>query len=672
MKMTSKIVEDKHDIMYKPRRVFMGKNPCVVTKNRDVSDVTVVIGAHCRTHEQCRHARACAQNNCLISAFSVHVQRPPALRQETLPSPTPLRKHRSRLFAKALIRPFSALGPEIMEEVKQKENVPSTEGNANKATKSKCKSASGRLDRAARLTWKTEVECIPNLNTLCQQQCKLPLMSALELRDIAHWSSSISPSTPIEDSTASDLPTIYDATGKSDTQQLQNETKYGNVRCIKPGYQSTRHVVLKGGLCHQAEQKNVSKSKMIKSPVVQKEMVSLSIEDEMKKPQVKIITIRPQEITCVQNVSETHPVLYYSGQKHNILNTWPGLQRDFITNKNYLPSFPNQTGNPWTLRASSALQRNLDYAKSFLNNKQTASHKAAPTRNKKTTRLLSANEKIINIYFLSADGTKQMVELTKDSTAPTQRNLDPERPGKIPTQEGKPESKSISISQMKQGDVGPVITGVNPRNEINEETSLYTSNPFSASKSLYLSGTRAKTYSQVQRPNSVGEMRKWNYILISKPLTPLGCHLSSSPRNSADPVTEVSKDTGRPAVHFNMTGPLTTRPVLCESQEGRRCAFMPAEANSQQTDLGAQNITETQLHGKEIRQENECCEGEHLSSVRETPHMSPIAKDSQEGPKSPSIVTGEEVAIQLLSSVPTYSKVLPVISIPTAQTDVSE
>ncbi|XP_075040107.1 uncharacterized protein LOC142100001 [Mixophyes fleayi] len=414
------------------------------------------------------------------------------------------------------------------------------------------------------------------------------------------------------------------------------------------------------------DHKNSSREKMCNRDNLQNTTkVSLSIEDEMKKSDVKIITVKQKTVGArVERVNgETHPDSYRIHDKFIFFNTLSDLQRNLTTNSNFYSTCQGPAGNTRIgTGTSSILQNNMGCNKHTIKTNKSILQTATLKRNNADKGLLS--DKVV-IHFLSADGTKQKVDFAKHGNISKEEQIKSNR--KTYLQEAKPILQSLPTREMKDepGHVGPIINGMNPKEAVDINPSTR-SRSHQASRSFCPSSVRA-TSSRSLRLNSVGEMPKWSYISISKQLSSPDNELSILQSNNSDSITsDVTMDIVRPDLgtehDINCSVPLKTRPVVLENRKERR-GSVPAEVNALGT--GFEDQSTTGCSGEET--ETESGEILELGSVRSS---SPSVIELS-GMKSAKNDSNEE---QLKKASPTqvYVVTMPVISIPTAPIDTSE
>ncbi|KAE8609623.1 hypothetical protein XENTR_v10011861 [Xenopus tropicalis] len=548
----------------------------------------------------------------------------------------------------------------------QKENIQQAERNTKKIKKLEHKS------RNRRPTWKSEAECFPVLASSCQQENSLSVINNIGLKDIFQHHSCRSFRAAKEHSAApenSDL-LVQNKTQKHDkkrgdkAKQLNSEFK--NAR---------RHLIIKRNNILESEQDNIQNTQTITNSntltMKEKETVPLSLEDAMKKQNVKIITVgQRNEEKQVQNASETHPVIYNS-QGSTFRSKWPYLHTDFQGDRSYLSSYSNKEHNQCDLKdVHSVLRNSLDYTKKLLENKpnvlQSTTLKKRRKELKRAEELSLADIKL-NIIFLANDGSKTNFEFADDKPGLLQMiKQDIETYTEDSKVAMRPTLKTITTDVKENpNEVGPVINGVNPRKGVNKKPSSNVRlQP--ASKPLTAIGSKPGSFSLTQRPKSVGEMHKWSYIAISKPLTSPQSHPSSSPSNYAHCVAfseAMHKYTDRPDLggkmaHVSSLKSLTARPVMFESKKLRPFA-VPSDTYFKQPDSEMKRSAKILSVEMEIKKNESppLNNAEDFTNTKGAEHPSKDGGPTEKGPA------------EIFTSSTVYPNASPVISIPTAQTD---
>ncbi|XP_075688210.1 uncharacterized protein LOC142657045 isoform X2 [Rhinoderma darwinii] len=492
------------------------------------------------------------------------------------------------------------------------------ERQRKKVTKLRCVSANRRRP------WRSEVELIPNLDTLCHVEHTGPILSSLGAPFLVEQDSG----TTAEKS---------DMTPYGDDSRPEN-TSFG---------------------CGSAQ--NITEHTFPSRENTQKAItVSLCIEDEMKKSDNKIISVRQKTIRGpFQNVSETHPIIY-----NNHINNLSDFQRKLITRPIYFLSSKRPMSNPFPPPgAGPVLPNKMDYTKDFLRNRQLGLHNAMLKKSKTKQRSSSDNMKII-LHYLSADGSKQRVEMAKEGNVAKQKLVKNPANGKNMGQDG----KSIHISSPtyekdEEYGVGPVINGMNPMKVTDDDPSLH-GRSHHVSR-LYCPNSARSSSSPIPRPNSVREIHNWSYITISKPLSPLEGPLEPLQKKklSSTVSPELEKDMVMPTSGMRSMM-FTTKSVILENRNEKPGSF-PIEVNPLGTYLGWERSTEGS------QEESKMEGGATVKSTYERgqPRTTPELEFSE---MTGSENDSNEEKVQKWFSIPVHPNTSPVINIPTAPTDSSE
>ncbi|XP_073447588.1 uncharacterized protein [Aquarana catesbeiana] len=505
-------------------------------------------------------------------------------------------------YAQPVIQPFAASADRSL----QRGCVPTTERKSKKIEKTRCVSATRRRN------WQSEVDSVPKLGTLCLED-NLPILA---LQDVSF----VSPRSP-PPVVRPDMHFNVGSTGNTMERTCDSRQYNTNV-----------------------------------------DRVSLSIDDELIKSDVKVIT--PREKTRgahIETAVDTKPDTYQKENMCVFFSTLSDLKKHVPAKQIHFSSsqWPADSVRP-TTGTSLVTQNNTNYAKDLMNYRQTKSP-SSTLKNKTIKRSLSANAKL-NIQFLSADGTKQKAELLREEKEPTDRQFRYREVKKI-CQESKPCPRpDLAWEERAQlSQLGTVINGVNPKKTVDYDPGSH-SRPQQASKSSGSSSARPS----VPRPNSVVEMQRWSYITISKPLSPPGHQQGSSEVGSLFPVvaSHLVKDSPRSGRRReNSPNTLSTRPLVLEARKVRQSS-LPVEIHPQGVEIQTQQAEKTLSSSP--RQDNRTQQGDNFidspwsSPLLGKPEMkSPVHEFSSKQTKKSGISTAHHTTI-------------PVISIPTAQIDTSE
>ncbi|XP_069838018.1 uncharacterized protein C1orf141 homolog [Dendropsophus ebraccatus] len=497
------------------------------------------------------------------------------------------------------LRPFTASGYCVMQEYEREK------GGLKKLTRSRCVSA----DR--RRSWRSEVDSIPDLDTLCHMGRTGPVLSGL---------GAAFPGEMMQDSSRavekSEEPPCGDNTRPERTTLLPDTYEYSEAQ------RASEH----SHPCRNHPQKAAA--------------ISLCLEDEMMKPDAKIITVRQRKISRhVQNVSETHPVIYNSP-----ITRLSDFQRNLSTRPYYFTSSQRPMGKPCS-PGGPLLQNKMD----SLRSSQLGLQDIMIKKSKTDKMSLSENTTVI-LHYLSADGTKQRVEVAKDGNVAKQKQGNSPTNRKTFVQDG----KSILISQSKERSdeehgVGPVVNGINPMIAMDYVPSSH-GRSHQTQRLICPSSARTSS-SSIQRPNSVKEIHSWSYISISKALSPPDGPPEPLQNKTSSP--DLVKDVAMPTSGM---GPMifTTKSMILENRNGR--PGTPVDVNPTGTYLVPERSTEgPQEEGK--------MEGDGTVVSTNTTDMLEITSHKKES---------NEEQVQNKLPTPVHLSTIPVISIPTATTDNAE
>ncbi|XP_077306645.1 uncharacterized protein LOC143926616 isoform X2 [Lithobates pipiens] len=500
-------------------------------------------------------------------------------------------------YAQQVIQPFAATAGCSLRK----------ERKSKKIEKARCVSATRRWD------WQSEVDSVPKLDTLCLED-NLPILA---LQDVSF----VSPRSP-SPVVRPDMHFNVGSTGNTMELICDSSNRQYNT--------------------------NVDR-------------VSLSIDDELIKSDVRVIT--PREKTHgahIETATDTKPDTYQKDM-FVFFSTLSDFQKHVPAKQIHFSSsqWPADSVRP-TTGTSLVTQNKTKYAKDLMNYRQTKSP-SSTSKNKTIKRSLSANVKL-NIQFLSADGTKQKAELLREEKEPTDRQSRYREVKKI-WQESKPCPKpGLAWEERAQlSQLGTVINGVNPKKTVDYDPGSH-SRPQQASKSSGSSSARPF----MPRPNSLVEMQRWTYITISKPLSPPGDQQGSSEVGSLFPVvaSNLVKDSPRSGRRReNSPNTLSLRPLVLEARKVRQSS-LPVEIRPRGVEIQTQQAEKTLSSSP--RQDNTTQQGENIinspwsSPLLGKPEMkSPVHEFSSKQTKTSGISTAHHTTI-------------PIISIPTAQTDTSE
>ncbi|XP_040264759.1 uncharacterized protein LOC120979866 [Bufo bufo] len=523
---------------------------------------------------------------------------------ETPPSPRSSRYPNNTELGKTvrLLRPFTAPGHGIYQDDER-------EGReVKKGARPRCVSA----DR--RRSWRSEVESIMDLGTLCHMERTGPVLSSLGAPLVG------SPREEMQDSGTTGEKSGPERTSLSPDiigcSRAENFTDHSH-----PSRENTQKAAA----------------------------VSLCIEDEMKKSDIKIITVRQKTISGhVQTVSETHPIFY-----NTPINNLSDFQRNLMTR----PCYFSSSQRPMSQRFSPMgrlLQNKMDYVTDC---GQLGLQNGILQKSKANKPPSSDNIKVI-LHYLSTDGTKQRVEMGKDGD--TAKNKQVNSPGN--RKNFIQEAKSIHVPPTnEERGVGPIINGMNPVIAVEHGPSLHGRSRH-VSRSFCPSSARTSS-SSVPRSDSVREMQNWSYISISKPLSPpegapeLLQKTTLSTTASPDLVKDLSMATFRvKPVMF------TAKSVVLESRK-RRPVSSPVGVNPIEARLGG----ELSIEGShEVSKMDSGGTVESSSEIGQNPPVTePVGVSSCKNESN-------EEQVQKSLSISVHLSASPVISIPTGTIESAE
>ncbi|KAM5148130.1 uncharacterized protein ACMZJ9_011807 [Mantella aurantiaca] len=390
--------------------------------------------------------------------------------------------------------------------------------------------------------------------------------------------------------------------------------------------------------------------------------VSLSFDDELTRPDVKVITAREKTRGAhIQTLMDTKLGTYQREKTFVIVSTLSDLQKHVPAKQIYFSSsqWP-ANGMRSTMGTPLPSPNNTNYNMDLTHNRKIKSPSSA-FKSKPKKRSLSANVKF-NIQFLSADGTKHKAGLVREEETSTDRQI-PFRELKKTLPESKPRPKLVSAGEetTETGRVGTIINGVNPKKTADNDPGSH-SKPQQAAKPPGSSSGRPP----LPRPSSVAEIQRWRYLTISKPLSSPGHHQDSSAVGSLDPVMapHFVKDTprsGRGSQDSSET--LSARPVILETRRGRQSSI-PAEIHPQ--GMGTRNHQTKE----DLREDNGTVQAGNGSSPTKNVSWSLTVLQNLDM-ESPGRESNREQEKKSPAST-VHHVTIPVISIPTAQTDTSE
>ncbi|XP_069498046.1 uncharacterized protein C1orf141 homolog [Ambystoma mexicanum] len=611
---------------------------------------------------------------------------------------------RDILSYKPVIRPFSA--PQLLE-VKDSDPQEVVSG-VKRRLRIQPKSATYRTQCPRRPSWKTKVEDIPTLDDLCQREIKLPVGSCLDYTDFSHWSSSTT--IPVRNENVSlaggnpELHKMYIEIGKLIANQLQkghtSVSKHANAKLRET--ESRRFALVNDDIsdnkAKECLKRNVELSdKVSEDKKDKKEIVSLSIEDEMKKPNVKVFNIGPQgERASNTKSSETYPILY-KNQGHRFITYQPMSSGDYsgIGRSNFQPKLKNKSGKSgMNMRSNPILQNNLKWATKVSENNTKLVSTSAPVKREMSKRLWSAKHKI-NIHILAADGTSEVVHFRRDNHDSTHKSRHSFLENEMPVNKFSTTPMRLLRLMHESVGVGPVVNGRNPDAEIGHVSSSTTRSAITFSP--HASVGRPTTSSHSQKSSDVDQTVKWNYISITKPLKTPECETYTFTKNTsacnkepnlANALSDHKSTQFFPdsLEHTNLTG-VSAMKGLCigNSQKHNTLESIHSVVPCQQT-MPTENISgdkkmeNDQLLSEAVQEQ----EPLQISSIRKSSMIPTSMKDPVTEPdvshrdaepaETESLVnqTEDKIPLLTLEPEPVYCSALPIINIPTAQTEEPE
>ncbi|XP_032627854.1 uncharacterized protein C1orf141 homolog isoform X2 [Chelonoidis abingdonii] len=264
-----------------------------------------------------------------------------------LKSVTPRLAARKSHSGKPTARPFSAPDTLQAKACHQKENLHTLKDFISLKLNQKVKPASLRPKVHRRPKWNTEVENVLKLDVLCQQDSQAHLPSTVDHTDTSHWCPPKSASSQNEESFLTALMgdeivqySTYGEAGKFVAQQLDRDNKIRvcvNGHLPLDGLKERNEAPLKEDVFNLEEIERKNNFRLSKSASEEKKnLISLTIEDEMEKPNAKIINVgspKARSPRPVVKVSETYPIIYAEeGYMQNfILKKWLHLHGDKVS-----------------------------------------------------------------------------------------------------------------------------------------------------------------------------------------------------------------------------------------------------------------------------------------------------------------------------------------------------
>ncbi|KAM3915028.1 uncharacterized protein C1orf141 homolog [Leptodactylus fuscus] len=495
------------------------------------------------------------------------------------------------------LRPFTASGHCTSEDCEREKR------ELKKVTRPRCVSA----DR--RRSWRIEVAAIPDLDTLCHRGRCGPVLSSLGAPFI------VSPRDLVQDSSITEKSEIppYDDTRPEQTPLLP----------ITLGCSGAESTTDPSHPCRESTRKVCA--------------ASLCLEDEMRKSDIKIVTVKQKPISDhVQNVSETHPIIY----NHPITNL-SEFRRNLTTRSYYFSASQKPMGKPFSpTQAGPHPQNKMSHV---------AGYRQLGLQKSKTNKVSSSDNIKVILHYLSADGATQRVEMAKDGK---QKQVSPGNKKNVVD-----DSKTIHISPTtekkdEERGVGPVLNGMNPIIAVGHGPPLH-GRSHQVSRLFCPNSTRSSS-SAAPRPKSVKEMHSWSYISISKPLSPP--EGPPEPLQKKKPSAPASPDLVEDTVMPTPRMMFTTKSMILENRN------VKSGSQVNPTYLGCERSTDGP------QEENKMEGGETVESMSNSGQTCvPPGVELLETTRSENGSNDEQV--QKPFPVPERLNTTPVISIPTASID---
>ncbi|CAN2391589.1 hypothetical protein PRIEUP_LOCUS1629 [Pristimantis euphronides] len=380
--------------------------------------------------------------------------------------------------------------------------------------------------------------------------------------------------------------------------------------------------------------------------------VSLCMEDEMKKPDIKIITVRRKTVSGhVQNVSETHPIIY----NHHI-NNLVDFQRNLITRPCYFSSSQRPMSKPFS-PVGPRLKNKMNCATDFLRSRRLGLEDTM-LKKSKTNQMSSFDNINVILHYLSVDGAKQRVEMAKDGNISKQKPVNNPENRRTSVQDGKPIPISPNSEKDEECSVELAVNGINPKIGMDHAPSHH-ERSHHASRFFGPNSTRTSS-SPIPKPNSVRETHNWSYISISKPLSP--------PEDPPEPLQKKLSATTSPDLVKDMVAStpkmmLNMKSGILENRNGKSGSSV--ELNPIGTYLGCERSTEgfqgkTKMEGDGSVESANDIGQTHSPPKSELLEMISFKKEST------------EEHFQKYFTIPAQRSTTPVINIPTATVDSAE
>nr|XP_033772937.1 uncharacterized protein C1orf141 homolog isoform X2 [Geotrypetes seraphini] len=247
------------------------------------------------------------------------------------------------------------------------------------------------------------------------------------------------------------------------------------------------------------------------------DFVSLSLEDEIKKSDVKILSIKKHRTNSPNlSVNETYPIIYNDKFSCRFLKK---TQSTSVTDPASCDSLSEKREKHAIYRkASPVIQNSLEYARALLERRQNQSCNLYLKKNEKQTKISSKQN--ISIHILAANDTSEILQFKPSPILSISKSaLETEVPVNKLT------SKSISFPGRKHEPTsyGLILHGINPA--IHLKSTLK-----SKTHCVSLCQPVTCTCSCFHTNSSLDEMVKWEYVSIAKPLSAPGYKKNIFPR----------------------------------------------------------------------------------------------------------------------------------------------
>ncbi|KAM9129469.1 uncharacterized protein C1orf141 homolog isoform 2-T4 [Pangshura tecta] len=538
----------------------------------------------------------------------------------------------------------------------------------------KVKPASLRPKVHRRPKWNAEVDHVLKLDVLCQQDSQAHLPSTLDHTDTSHWCPPESAGSQNEESFLTALIgdkiaqySIYGEAGKFVAQQLERDNKIRvcvNGHLPLDGLKERNEAPLKEDVFNLEETESKNNFHLSKSSSEEKKnLISLSIEDEMEKPNAKIINVgslKAKSPRPVVKVSETYPIIYAEeGYMQNfILKKWLHLRGDKVSDDSEKENGEVQTS------PNSVLQNNCDYALAIVGKEENSMFNVAVKENKKLKRTLSGKRKI-NIHILSPDGKSRSLKDSQKEKTFVQKIVGSFHDVKVPISKLTSKDRNVSTTRAECNPDGLVILGVNPKTAAHQSAKA---NAATVTKSRGSYSKPLSTVSQHHKKGRLAHSSQLDYISITKPIK-----IPDFPNVNSQSFHKISMKRDHLENKRNILSGVCFKEKPPPSQNNEEITEVSKPARCSQPASCKEEISaEIKLNNKEYYIDSR--KGQELDNTMEfwsTRRSSASLKNLYAVPDN----SPESQQKALLSERPVSLPVNfnhPVISIPTAQWDASE